>query len=92
VNVHKEPIRRKYDIANEIVISDITHASGNSDNNNGEPIEMRDDQLLSQVPLRANNEDYQDLQSLRHLYKVYQKNYIFFIVMGTTSVRALCDV
>ena len=55
-------MRRKYDIANEIIISDITHASGNSDNNNGEPIDMRDDQLLSQVLLIANNED--DIETL----------------------------
>jgi hypothetical protein len=34
----------------------------NSDNNNGEPIDMRDDQLLSQVLLRANNVD--DIETL----------------------------
>jgi len=50
-NVHKEPLRRTDDIANEIIISDITHTSGNSDINNGEPIDMRDDQLFSRVPL-----------------------------------------
>jgi hypothetical protein len=61
-NVHKESLRRTDDIANEIVISDITHASGNSDINNGEPIDMRDDQLFSQVPLRTDNED--DIETL----------------------------
>ena len=52
-NVHKEPLRRTDDIANEIIISDI---------NNGEPIDMRDDQLFSQVPLRTDNED--DIETL----------------------------